>query len=133
MPNIHEYTAEVGLRPSEIGPDTWMQAGRHIGAFYNSMGASIGGGLQTIGRTVSKFQDAQEQAQTQAEISQGAASMANWTDSAITQWNSVAGAMAQGKTGAGGTSWGALGQGKPAASTDTPMSSISRFFGIEGE
>jgi hypothetical protein len=72
MPNIRTYNADVhNLQPSELGPDSFAQAGRRITSIYDdiasakrqsgdAMGEALGGGIKAAGDAYVAYEDHQQ-------------------------------------------------------------------------
>ncbi len=91
MPNIREFNAPegLGLRPSEVGPDSFAAAARRVNAAYNQVGDALN---QTGARIGSTIRDAGQVAldyEDHREISAGAASAAQLQDNLTQQWNNT--------------------------------------------
>src|SRR5262245_10213787 len=84
---------ELGLRPSEEGVQAFAAAGRRLGAFSNQVAGAteqvghafgrIGGGIAEAGQAVTDIV-------THQQVSHGAATFAQLTDSLTNRWNDIA-------------------------------------------
>jgi hypothetical protein len=96
VPNIVEINApqNIGLQPSEIGPEAAAAAGRRLGAFYNQVGEAKQRFGERAGQEIgSSIRDAGDTAllyETHREVSHGSATFASLADDLTNKWNDTA-------------------------------------------